>query len=364
MKGARWTLVRAPLLILSLTLGVWAVSAAAHPPVYAASIADSSTRTGAVPTGADAPATVSPPVKAALPPVMVPSFDRALASSRVTTVPRFMSPVGRVARPMASSVTTVSGLAATQAQAATTTPSPSVRGRSKRTIPIVQARVVATLPHDRDAFTEGLFIREGQIYESTGNLGRSVIRVSDLASGRVLRQAALAPSLFGEGIVDWRDEIVSVTWKTELGFRWDRATLGYRGSFQYPGEGWGLTHDATSLILSDGTPTLRMLDPVTFTERRQITVTAGGVPVRNLNELEWVDGEILANVWQTPRIARIDPATGQVTGWIDLSAIVATMPKSDPDSVANGIAWDAKTRRLYVTGKNWPSLFQIAWPVR
>ncbi|WP_235512632.1 glutaminyl-peptide cyclotransferase [Sphingomonas sp. Leaf17] len=241
---------------------------------------------------------------------------------------------------------------------------PAIRAFATSIPASIPARVIATLPHDPDAFTEGLLIKDGLLYESTGNLGRSVIRVSTLATGHVLREAALAPALFGEGIVDWRDEIVSVTWKTGLGFRWDRATLGYRGSFRYPGEGWGLTHDATSLILSDGTPILRILDPVTFAERRRVTVTANGVPVRDLNELEWVDGEILANVWRTTRIARIEPASGRVKGWIDLSAIAATMPKDDPDSVANGIAWDAKTRRLYVTGKNWPSLFQIAWPPR
>ena len=362
MKGARWTWVRAPLLILPLTLGVWTVSTAAHPPVGSASAADVMVRTRPVSTGTMSSATKIRHVEAASPPVVISSFDMALATSGVANLPRSVSPVGRAARSMVSSVRALSGFAATPVQGATVASSPSGRGRPTRTIPTVRARVIATLPHDRDAFTEGLFIRDGEIYESTGNLGRSVIRVSDLATGRVLRQAALAPALFGEGIVDWRDEIVSVTWKTGLGFRWDRATLGYRGSFQYPGEGWGLTHDATSLIMSDGTPDLRVLDPVTFAERRRITVTAGGVPVRDLNELEWVDGEILANVWRTSRIARIDPATGQVKGWIDLSAIVATMPKDDPDSVANGIAWDSKTRRLYVTGKNWPTLFRIAWP--
>lgn len=297
MKGARWTWVHAPLLILSLSPGVGAMRVAAHSPDPDAAVA---------------------------------AFPRQGPRAVVSTA----------------------------------APPPSVRRPPPRTIPITPARVVATFPHDPDAFTEGLFISDGLLYESTGNLGRSVIRVSDLGSGRVLRQAALAPALFGEGIVDWQDAIVSVTWKTGLGFRWDKATLGYRGSFQYPGEGWGLTHDATSLILSDGTPTLRVLDPVTFAERRRITVTANGVPVRDLNELEWVNGEILANVWRTPRIARIDPATGHVTGWIDLSAIVATMPKDDPDSVANGIAWDGRTRSLYVTGKNWPTLFRIAWPPR
>ncbi len=311
MKGARRTWVRAPLLILPLTLGAWATLVATHPPVAAASA------TTVASTG--------------------PSRD-----SRA---------VGDAQRPPVTPSATID----TPARA-----TPAIRAP----VTSVSARVITTLPHDPDAFTEGLLIRDGLLYESTGNLGRSVIRVSDLATGHVLREAALAPALFGEGIVDWHDDIISVTWKTGLGFRWDRATLGYRGSFRYPGEGWGLTHDATSLILSDGTPTLRILDPVTFAERRQITVTANGVPVRDLNELEWVDGEILANVWRTTRIARIDPATGRVKGWIDLSAIAATMPKDDPDSVANGIAWDAKARRLYVTGKNWPLLFQIAWPPR
>ena len=229
--------------------------------------------------------------------------------------------------------------------------------------PTATARVLATYPHDTDAFTEGLFVRDGKLFESTGFERRSFIREVDLASGKVLRQVAIPPAQFGEGIVDWRGDIISVTWQGGVGHRWRISDLSRIGGFRYDGEGWGLTRDDRNIILSDGTPVLRFLDPVTLKVVRRLRVTADGRPLAMLNELEWVDGEILANVWHEDRIARIDPRTGRVKGWIDLSAIVANTPKRDEEAVANGIAWDAKTRRLYVTGKYWPTLYRIAWPV-
>ena len=219
-------------------------------------------------------------------------------------------------------------------------------------------RVVRTFPHDPGAFTQGLFWLDGHLYESTGLVGRSTIRQVDLESGRVLRTTPIPDGLFGEGIVNWGDEIVSITWRDGIGFRWDRATFRRTGSFRYAHEGWGLTQDGESIILSDGSSMLRFLDPATMAERRRIEVTVNGAPVWQLNELEYVRGEILANVWMTTRIARIDPASGAVRGWIDLAPLAAENGGSE-DNVLNGIAYDAAGDRLFVTGKNWPRLYEI-----
>lgn len=219
--------------------------------------------------------------------------------------------------------------------------------------------IVRAYPHDSAAFTQGLFFHDGALFESTGMVGESTLRKVRLRDGKVLRSAALPPTQFGEGSTGWGNEIVSVTWRDGMGHRWDSRTLRRTGSFTYPGEGWGLTQDGTSLILSDGTAWLRFLDPVTFQERRRIQVTAEGLPVADLNELEWVKGEILANVWMTDRIARIDPATGNVTGWIDLAGLGLTAGATAYENVLNGIAYDTRRDRLFVTGKRWSKLFEI-----
>ena len=229
-------------------------------------------------------------------------------------------------------------------------------------IPSVDAQVVRVLPHDPDAFTQGLFFLDGELFESTGKEGESAIRRLSLETGAAQASAELPPEHFGEGSTGWGDQIFSLTWHGGIGFRWRRSDLGQIGTFRYQGEGWGLTHDGTDLILSDGTATLRFLDPQTLAERRRVRVTAGTSEVTDLNELEYVDGEILANIWRQSLIARIDPATGRVIGWISCGAIVASIGATDPDSVLNGIAWDAKSRKLYITGKNWPKLFEIAMP--
>jgi glutamine cyclotransferase len=220
-------------------------------------------------------------------------------------------------------------------------------------------RVVATFPHDTRAFTEGLFFADGELYESTGLEGRSDLRRVNLADGRVLQKVAIPDGRFGEGSIAWGDQIISLTWRDGIGYRWNRRTLQQVGTFRYSGEGWALTHNGTDIIMSDGTSELRFLDPVTLQERRRLQVTNNGRRLDQLNEIEWVDGQILANIWQTSRIARIDPSSGQVTGWIDLSGLVRENAGSPGADVLNGIAYDAANRRLYVTGKNWPRLYQI-----
>jgi glutamine cyclotransferase len=228
--------------------------------------------------------------------------------------------------------------------------------------PIEVAQIVATYPHDTAAFTEGLLIDRGQLYESTGREGQSDIRRVDLKTGRVLARVKIAASLFGEGIVAWRNRLFSVTWHGGRGFRWTLPTLKRSGGFRYAGEGWAMTDDGRNLILSDGTPVLRFLNPTTQKVVRRLTVTIQGRPLERLNELEYVKGELLANIWMTRYIVRIDPATGKVKGIIDLTPLIAQVALADPDSVANGIAYDRDTGKLYATGKNWPSLFEIALP--
>lgn len=227
---------------------------------------------------------------------------------------------------------------------------------------IESAEIVASFPHDRAAFTQGLLVHDGQLIESTGLEGKSDIRKVELKTGRVIARVAIDPKLFGEGLVAWKDELISVTWKNGIGFRWALKSLKQKGSFRYAGEGWGLTHDGKSLILSDGTQNLRFLDPRSLKEIRKVAVTLNGDPIDQLNELEYVKGEIYANIWMTNLIARIDPATGRVKGMIDIGALAAQVGALNPNAVANGIAYDAKTDRLFVTGKYWPKLFEIKRP--
>jgi glutaminyl-peptide cyclotransferase len=226
--------------------------------------------------------------------------------------------------------------------------------------PIDGYRIVRAFPHDPTAFTEGLFYLDGKLYESTGLNRQSTIREVRLEDGKVLRSVSLEPQYFGEGIVNWGNEIVSLTWQDGIGFRWNRKDFRRTGEFRYMGEGWAMTQDGTNVIMSDGTSQLRVLDPRTMAERKRIKVTYKGAPVERLNELEWVKGEIFANIWMGRRIARIDPKTGNVKGWIDLAMLVAENANGDPDAVLNGIAYDSKADRLFVTGKNWAKIYQIA----
>ncbi len=227
-------------------------------------------------------------------------------------------------------------------------------------IPQYTYQVVRVYPHDPAAFTQGLQYIDGALYEGTGLNGRSSIRKVKLETGEVLQKSDLTAEYFGEGITVWKNDLIELTWQSGIAFVYDKTTFQPRRRFNYLGEGWGLTHDDVNLIMSDGTDRLRLLDPATFAERRRIQVTAGGLPVRNLNELEFVKGEIFANIWQTDRIARIAP-DGRVVGWIDLGGLLTPSERAGLESgnVLNGIAYDAAKDRLFVTGKLWPKLFEI-----
>jgi glutaminyl-peptide cyclotransferase len=228
-------------------------------------------------------------------------------------------------------------------------------------IPVYGFVVKNSYPHDPQAFTQGLFIKDGQLYETTGQKGQSSLRKVDLKTGKVLQKKALADEYFGEGSTPVGDTIVGLTWQSNVGFIYDARTFAMKGRFNYKGEGWGLASDANNVYMSDGSAEIRVLDPKTLDERRRIRVTADGKPITQLNELEVVDGEIFANVWGTDVIARIDPASGKVVGWIDLAGLLppAQRGTESPDAVLNGIAYDGKHHRLYVTGKLWPKLFEI-----
>ena len=226
-------------------------------------------------------------------------------------------------------------------------------------IPEYTAVVVRTYPHDAGAFTEGLLYHDGFLYESTGLAGHSSIRKVRLETGEIVQHRDIAPRYFGEGIVIWNDRLIELTWKSQIGFVYDLATLRLRSTFHYPGEGWALTTDGHRLIMSDGTSDLRFLDPDSLREVGRIHVTCDGRLIRNVNELEWVKGEIYANVWLTNVIVRIDPATGNIVGLIDLSDLPDATAKRPADDVLNGIAYDAAGDRLFVTGKLWKSVYQI-----
>lgn len=239
------------------------------------------------------------------------------------------------------------------------TPVAAVAQAEPAPTPVYGYEVVRAWPHDPGAFTQGLVIRDGLLFESTGRYPSTVRKVR-LEDGVVLEQRELDPVWFGEGLTLLGDRVLTLTWRGGTGFIWNAADLTPRGEFSYTGEGWGLTHDGDRLILSDGTPALRFLDPVTMVETGRVTVTLQGRPISRINELEWVDGEVFANVWKSDVILRIDPASGVVTGVIDLSGLLP--PRTGPDAadeVLNGIAWDPETRRLFVTGKHWPTLFEI-----
>ncbi|MFO0984823.1 MAG: glutaminyl-peptide cyclotransferase [Planctomycetota bacterium] len=227
-------------------------------------------------------------------------------------------------------------------------------------IPVFTFRVHRSFAHDPAAFCQGLLYADGILYESTGLYGRSTVRRVRLETGEVLQSVALGERYFGEGLALWKDRLIQLTWQEGKAFVYDAQSLRRIGEFDYQGEGWGLTHDGTHLIMSDGTSELRFLDPDTFRELRRLRVTADGRPIDQLNELEYIDGEVYANVWQTDFIARIDPGSGVVKEWIDLTGLLRSQGVVAPHAdVLNGIAYDAAMRRLFVTGKKWPKLFEL-----
>jgi glutamine cyclotransferase len=225
--------------------------------------------------------------------------------------------------------------------------------------PIYGFHVVKSYPHDPEAFTQGLIFRDGFLYESTGLNGRSTLRKVVLETGVVVREQRVDQEYFGEGLTEWRKRLIQLTWNSQVAFVYDATSFRLIRTFRYPGEGWGLTHDGARLIMSDGSDALRFMDAENFRERRRMSVRDGGRPISNLNELEYVNGEIYANIWHTDRIARISPQSGRVVGWIDLTGLLPSIYQLQSEAVLNGIAYDASGDRLFVTGKLWPKLFEI-----
>lgn len=224
--------------------------------------------------------------------------------------------------------------------------------------PVYTYKIVKTYPHDRGAFTQGLEYHDGMFYEGTGLNGRSSLRLVRLEDGRVLKETDLGREYFGEGITVFNGEIVQLTWQSQIGFVYGKNDFRMLRRFAYKGEGWGLTNDGKEIYMSDGTAQIRVLDPKTLAEKRRITVRDGGREIDQLNELEYINGEIYANIWQTDRIARISPVTGKVIAWIDLSGILSPLYRAQAD-VLNGIAYDKAGKRLFITGKLWPTIFEI-----
>jgi glutamine cyclotransferase len=227
---------------------------------------------------------------------------------------------------------------------------------------LVQCDALGRFPHDPTAFTEGLIVEGDTLHESVGLEGQSDIRRINLPTGTVEARSTIPPQQFGEGLTRWRDQLISLTWTDGIAHIWDAASLRPVTTARYPGQGWGLTTVGPHLAMSDGSADIVFRDPATLVERRRIRVTSAGRLVREINELEWVDGRILANVWHTPYIVAIDPATGTVTHLIDCSNLVQEVGLDNPEAVLNGIAFDPVRRRLFVTGKLWPTLFEIRVP--
>jgi glutaminyl-peptide cyclotransferase len=260
-----------------------------------------------------------------------------------------------------AALSVIGGCADEGASGSTDRPPPVVIPDSR----VARFSVVKSWPHDPGAFTQGLEFEKGRLYEGTGGEGKSTLREVALETGDVVRMATLKPEEFGEGITVMGDRIYQLTWKSRKGFVYDLRTFKPVSGFTYDGEGWGLTNDGSSLIMSNGTDTLYWRDPKTFAVLRSVAVRDGSRPVSQLNELEWVNGEVFANVWQTDSIVRINPQSGAVVGWVNLRGLFSASDRgrylspTQATDVLNGIAWDDSTRRLLVTGKWWPRIYQI-----
>ena len=226
-------------------------------------------------------------------------------------------------------------------------------------MPVLRARIVRRLPHDPKAYTQGLTFADGRLIESLGGFGTSTLRKVEPASGRVIRESALPPTWFGEGHARWGGQIISLTWRDRVAMRWDADELGLIETIPYAHDGWGLASDGARLVASDGSATLRFLDPETLEEAGRIMATMQGRPLPYLNDLEFVRGELWANLWQSDLLARIDPASGELAGWVDLRGLSREASDGRPDSVLNGLAPGTGPDTLFVTGKNWPSLYEV-----
>lgn len=244
-----------------------------------------------------------------------------------------------------------------------TMPWPSIFGQSSRPAGPrpheYTFKVVNVFPHDTAAFTQGLVYHDGFLYEGTGLNGRSQLRKVRLETGEALQHADLSSEFFGEGIAIVGNKVIQLTWQSHVGFVYNLADFKLLRQFSYPGEGWGLTSHGSEIFMSDGSAEIRVLNAATLKEKRRFTVRDGATPIDQLNELEFVEGEIFANIWQTNRIARISPQSGKVVGWIDLTGLLSPVYRRREDAVLNGIAYDAARKRLFVTGKLWPSIFEI-----
>ena len=226
-------------------------------------------------------------------------------------------------------------------------------------VPVYNFKIINIYPHDQNAFTQGLFFEEGFLYEGTGLNGQSALRKINLKTGNILKIHKLPQEFFGEGIVLYNDKIIQLTWKSHVGFVYDKNSFKLLSTFYYPTEGWGITYDGKQLIMSDGTANLYFLNPDTLKMTGRIEVRDQNIPVTKLNELEYVSGEIFANIWLTNRIARIDPQSGRVTGWIDLEGLSPFKNSDHQMKALNGIAYDSNNHRLFVTGKLWPNIYEI-----
>src|SRR5882724_1644323 len=283
------------------------------------------------------------------PPTTLTSFPGSLYSSL---------PKNAISR-MAVVLMLVFSLTGFACQSGTVATLPGDKTPGNERVPIYGYEVVHVWPHDPDAFTQGVVFHDGKLLESTGEVGRSSLRRVELETGKVLQKVDVPEPYFAEGITLLKGRIYQLTWQHQLGFSYDAWTLDKIGQFNYQGEGWGLTTDGQSLILGDGTNRLRFLDPDNFQVRKTIAVLDGSTPVYEINELEYVQGEIYANIWHADRIARIDPQSGKVVGWINLAGLLTPGEVQDEEAVLNGIAYDETSGRLFVTGKLWPKLFEI-----
>ncbi len=291
-------------------------------------------------------------------PVEVSAPVVSTASPAPATATRPAEPATRVATPTAPAAATDTPTTVSPSPTRLA-PAPSATTSAPAEVPLYGYKIINAYPHDPNAFTQGLIYLDGIFYEGTGLKGRSSLRQVDVETGEVLQLRPLPAEFFGEGITVFGDRLIQLTWKARRGFEYNKDTFEPIREFSYPTEGWGITHDGDQLIMSDGSDTLYFWDPATLAEIGRVQVFDAAGPVVRLNELEYINGEVFANVWKTNRIARINPATGQVTGWIDLSGLLTAADRTEPVDVLNGIAYDAATDRLFVTGKLWPKLFEI-----